>query len=233
MGADNQPRERQARRASHLKRGKAKRDPLDVVLIVCEGEKTEPLYLEDLRDDLGLNRANVTITGDCGSSPDAIVEEAIRRFDQDPEFDRVYCVFDRDRHSSYENACDRIRTKTLRKGGRGAGKAIFRAITSVPCFEYWLLLHYKYETSPFQETGRHSPCDAVIAKLKREALPDYEKGLQGVYERTSSHIQQGIVNAQRALESAEQTGTDNPTTRVHELVEDLFKLSQRKNNAIR
>lgn len=233
MGANNQSRERQARKAAHLRRRKAQRDPLDVVLIVCEGEKTEPLYLEDLRDHLGLNRANITITGKCGSNPDAIVREAIRRFDQDPEFDRVYCVFDRDRHSSYQNACDRIRSKTLRKGGCGASKAMFSAITSVPCFEYWLLLHYNYETSPFQESGRRSPCEAVIYKLERGPLPNYEKGLQGVFERTSSHIQKAIVNAKQALASAEQAGTENPTTRVHELVEDLFKLSERKNGAIR
>ncbi len=53
MGKDDQPKHRQA--ARELRRRSAQRQPADRLLIVCEGSKTEPLYLEEiliaLRDD--------------------------------------------------------------------------------------------------------------------------------------------------------------------------------------
>lgn len=43
MGSDNLFHKRKERKAASLRRAKAKRSPYDVVLIVCEGAKTEPL----------------------------------------------------------------------------------------------------------------------------------------------------------------------------------------------
>jgi hypothetical protein len=230
VGSEDLFRKRKERTKAKLRRKKARRDPLDVVLIVCEDEKAAPNYMIDLRDDLGLNPANVVITGDCGSSPDSVALDAIRRFEEEPDFDRVYCVFDRDQHDSYKKALDRIHAKTLRK--RNGNPALFRGITSVPCFEYWLLLHYGYNTAPFHPTQSRSPCEAVIAALKQGPIHDYEKALRGVYERTKSRLQQAIDNAERAAKAASAVGTDNPSTYVHELVKDLIELAERKNNAV-
>ncbi len=41
---------RKPRRGKQLQRKVPKRKPYDRVLIVCEGEKTEPIYFEDLCD---------------------------------------------------------------------------------------------------------------------------------------------------------------------------------------
>ncbi|WP_295881688.1 RloB family protein [uncultured Thiohalocapsa sp.] len=226
MGSEDLFRRRKERNKAALRRKKARRDPLEVVLIVCEDEKAAPSYLIDLRDDLGLNPNNVVITGNCGSSPDSVAQEAIRRFEQEPDFDRVYCVFDRDQHNDYQKALNRIREKKLRK--RNGHQALFRAVTSIPCFEYWLLLHYSFHTAPFHPTQSRSPCAAVIAKLKKGPLHDYEKGLRGVYERTKPKLQQASENAEKAVKAAQAVGTDNPTTDLHELVKDLIALAEKK-----
>lgn len=47
MGKDNQPKHRQA--ARDLKRRAAVRQPYERLLIVCEGEKTEPQYLREIQ----------------------------------------------------------------------------------------------------------------------------------------------------------------------------------------
>lgn len=47
MGKDGQPKHRQA--ARELLRRKAQRQPAERLLIVCEGAKTEPLYLGEIR----------------------------------------------------------------------------------------------------------------------------------------------------------------------------------------
>ncbi|NEV63259.1 RloB family protein [Thiorhodococcus minor] len=182
--------------------------------------------LIDLRDDLGLNPANVVITGDCGSSLDSVALHAIRRFEQEPDFERVYCVFDRDQHEDYKKASDRIGTKTLRR--RNGDPALFRAITSVPCFEYWLLLHSGYNTAPFYPTQSRSPCAPVIAALKQASIRDYEKAMRGVYERSKPRLQRAIQNAERALKAAVAAGTDNPTTCMHESVIETCRKARRK-----
>ncbi|MEZ5622529.1 MAG: hypothetical protein R3E78_15035 [Burkholderiaceae bacterium] len=57
MGKDGQPKHRQA--ARELMRRKAQRQPAERLLIVCEGSKTEPLYLGEIRQQLRLPSANV------------------------------------------------------------------------------------------------------------------------------------------------------------------------------
>ncbi|VAW46556.1 hypothetical protein MNBD_GAMMA03-583 [hydrothermal vent metagenome] len=59
MGTDNLHHKRKAKSISNLERKKAKRAPYDRVLIVCEGEKTEPYYFSELIDYYRLNSANI------------------------------------------------------------------------------------------------------------------------------------------------------------------------------
>ncbi len=73
MGTDNLFHEHKAKK---LARQKANRKPYDKVLIVCEGEKTEPNYFRGLTNYYELDSANVKITGDCGSSPMSVVRPA-------------------------------------------------------------------------------------------------------------------------------------------------------------
>ncbi len=109
MGTDNLHHKRKAKQVSRLQRQNAKRKPYDKVLIVCEGEKTEPNYFNELKDHYEINTANIEIDGNCGSSPKSVVNHAINLYtkecDTDNGFDRVYCVFDKDSHGpAYEYA---------------------------------------------------------------------------------------------------------------------------------
>ncbi len=61
MGTDNLFHKRKAKAAEAHSRKKASRKPYERILIVCEGEKTEPLYFAALRRALGLHPANVVI----------------------------------------------------------------------------------------------------------------------------------------------------------------------------
>jgi len=63
MGSDNLFHRRKAKKADALRREAQKREPYDVVLIVCEGDKTEPNYFKELRDAFKLSTANIRIAG--------------------------------------------------------------------------------------------------------------------------------------------------------------------------
>ena len=108
MGTDDLFHKRKAKRASELARRKARREPYAKVLVVCEGEKTEPNYFNGLKDHYGLNSANVEVCGECGSDPLSIYRYARQLYreekDADDPFDRVYCVFDKDTHGTYQQA---------------------------------------------------------------------------------------------------------------------------------
>jgi len=108
VGTDNLHHKRKAKKAKDLKRRKSKRAAYDKVLIVCEGEKTEPNYFKELVIFYAINTANVAIDGSCGSSPISVVRQAVKLYKSEAKkgdpYDRVYCVFDRDSHSTYDEA---------------------------------------------------------------------------------------------------------------------------------
>ena len=188
-----------------------------MVLIVCEGEQTEPNYFSALIDDLQLNTANIMIAkNSAGSSPYNVVDFALKEFKKDKKYDRVYCVFDKDRHTSYDNALDKVRRARL-----GKGHLIF-ATTSVPCFEFWLLLHFTYTTKQY-DTGSSSICANVISDLK-DHLPRYEKRNIDTYQATKDKLGAAIINCKRVEQHCDAAGTDMPSTKVHELVDYLRNL---------
>jgi len=214
MGTDNLFHKRKARSRKELQRRAAKRDPYAKILIVCEGEKTEPLYFTDTRDYYSLNTANIEVCGDCGSDPSSILRYAKQRYREekvagDP-FDRVYCVFDRDAHHHYD--------RTLQEIASQKPHNCFFAITSVPCFEYWLLLHYIFSTKPYVGLPGNSAGTQMVAELLGY-FPEYQKGRSAVFTERIGELEFAINNAKRSLQAAEAAHTDNPTTRVHELVE--------------
>ncbi|MDQ6953338.1 MAG: RloB family protein [Mariprofundaceae bacterium] len=114
--------------------------------------------------------------------------------------------------SLYQPAIDRIK--------RATPKRTFFATTSVPCFEYWLLLHFQYTTRPYEALQGNSAGNQVLRALKA-VMPDYEKGKLDIFPMLLDQIEFAKHNAVRALEAGKSARTDNPTTNVHELVEYL------------
>lgn len=79
MAQNNQPKDRQ--QARDLRRKSAKRQPIERLLIVCEGSKTEPNYLNEIRQDLRLPTANVLVLpSEIGTDPLKVVIYAERLF---------------------------------------------------------------------------------------------------------------------------------------------------------
>lgn len=224
MGSDDIFHKRKQRVAASLRRQKAKREPYDRVLIVCEGAKTEPNYLKEIRDTYRLNTANIDICGDeCGSDPLSVVNYAIKKFREDHDYDRVYCVIDRDKHTTFDAALDKLRQTKLGK------KVVFTAIASVPCFEFWLLLHFIYTTRQFCAPGNSSNCDLVISELNKQGrIPGYAKGVLGIFALTKDLVPAAIKNAKKLQQHNESAGTKMPSTNMHELIEYLINLTSSK-----
>ncbi len=94
---------------------------------------------------------------------------------------------------------------------------------SVPCFEYWLLLHFRYTAKPYAATGGSSVGDAVLKDLKKE-MPMYKKNDNNIFKSLSSKIETAKTNAAKSLKDAKNNNTDNPSTNIHDLIDYLQKL---------
>ncbi len=222
MGKDNLYHKRKVRQARELERKKASRAPYDRIFIVCEGEKTEPNYFKGLRNELRLNKANVVIDDKKkGLDPKRLLDHTLEELKKDPEFNHIFCVFDKDKHATYNSTLERISKLHPRGGG------VIHAITSVPCFEIWLLLHFVYTTKSYGTPFQGSSADLVIADLKKY-LPDYEKGARDIFIHVLSRIEDAIKNAKQLTKFNETSGTDDPSTKVHLLVEYLQELGSSK-----
>lgn len=222
MGSDKIFHKRKERTAKELARRAAKKSPYETVLIVCEGEKTEVGYFKGLIKDKRLNTANVEVMPSAkGSAPISIVEFAIQTAESREGIDRVFCVFDRDNHASYELALEK--TKNHKPSRKTKSKPIYQAIVSSPCFEIWLLLHFIYTAKAYSLTGSRSASDNVIADL-RQYMPSYSKSAKGLFEQTSQRLERAIANAKKLKIDNVRTGSINPDTDVQVLVEHLIAL---------
>ena len=105
--------------------------------------------------------------------------------------------------------------------------AKLHAITSVPCFEVWILLHFTYTTHAFSAAGDDSNCALVIDALDRKGrIPGYEKGSEGIFEAISHKLEKAIRNAEKLEDFHKTSQTDNPSTKVHHLVQYLKSLKR-------
>lgn len=225
MGKDDLFRKRREQKAADLARKKEVRSQGLRYLIVCEGTKTEPNYLRELCADLRLKTASVRVEPQAlGSSPSRVVAYAESLYEDDAKlgdpFDKVFCVIDRDTRDDFQPAMKRIRELA-------DNRKPFEAIVSTPCFEYWLLLHFKYTRRSFHTTGDKSICDSVIGELRKIPLfAKYSKGDKQVFGKVKDLTATAIRNAEKAEKDANKTGEANPSTNIYTLVSQLMKLAE-------
>jgi hypothetical protein len=187
------------------------RDPKPCILVVCEGRATEPEYFKGFAKACRNPRVTVRIAPEHGV-PRTIVEaardrkdeaenRAERENDDNLAYDSVWGVFDIDDHPNVGEAKKMARDNNI------------SLAISNPCFELWLLLH-------FRESPGMQHRDKIREKLKRH-LPDYDKHID--YASCCEGHGQAATRARRMDEDAERAGEPhrNPTTGVYKLTESI------------
>src|SRR3954451_2941209 len=131
-----------------LKRRKPRIEPRKRVLVICEGEKTEPSYFTGVKRLEQASTVDIEIDK-AGGVPKTLVERAVAKKkdskravsrDGDPNllYDEIWCVFDVDEHPNLQDAKQQAKAN-------GIELAI-----SNPCFELWLHLHFKEQTASIE-----------------------------------------------------------------------------------
>ncbi len=197
-------RKKSLKSLNKLKRNKDFRPTRKKFLIVCEGEKTEPEYFKHFR-------VNRMLVEGLGANTVSLVKKAIELKD-DPytNYDNVWCVFDRDSFpaQNFNNALSLAKKNDI------------QVAYSNEAFEIWYLLHFHYHTSA---TSREE-----YARMLTERLGSpYRKNDPSMYDKLFDLQETAIRNAENLLKSYTNHSPekDNPSTRVHLLVQELNKHS--------
>lgn len=167
--------------------------------VYCEGEKTEPNYIQSYinsQTDKQL-RSVIRIEDTAKNTPVQLVEEAVKdkNSGKNPQGDSYWVVYDRESTNKYPDALHDQAYALARQ------HEISIALSNV-CFEYWLLLHFQNSNAPyscFNDLIAHS---ALKAHLRRVTGKDYEKGSRDIYHIVSDKV---AIARQRAIAINVQT----------------------------
>ncbi len=222
-----------SRSSRELRRQHPNLEERERVLIVTEGSKTEPEYFRRLIQELGLTTAQVKVVGDGDPAPISVVQHAKALLKVDDDFEHVFLVFDRDSHTTYNEAISKAKNLKPRRAPK---KQVVVVIPSIPCFEIWYLFHVSDSRSPYPiGQGVGSPAQDLIQDLKdaHPCFAAYDKATcAAFYDEIKPMRDQACTRAVKALEEAWKEGKrefqENPSTRVHVVVERLQDLAHKQ-----
>ncbi len=181
-------------------------------LIVCEGEKTEPNYFRSF--PVNKNLIRLDIKGE-GKNTKSLVEKAIelKNKDQYDENDQFWCVFDRYKNPKNPNDSQNFNSAITLARNNGIDVAY-----SNDAFELWYLLHFHFYNTG---TSRKDYPDKLTELLGHK----YQKNSETIYEELKDKQENAIKNAKQLLQKYDRSNpeSDNPSTTVHLLVEELNK----------
>ena len=194
-----------------LRRRVATRKPRKTFLIFCEGERTEPEYLNALKRQPSVRDVAAVdlrvVSGHGKPAPRTLVAMAVgarsRAIEEDAEIDEFWCVCDVEWPRNHPGLRDAIEE---------ADRNHVQVAVSNPCFELWLILHFQ-DHSRWLDT-------AEACRLRRRLDGSAGKGLDGAkYMPLTGDASR---RAARLDERHQQNGTHfpntNPSSSMHGLL---------------
>ncbi len=196
------------------------RKPKELIILICEGAKTEINYFQGLFDHNFQNREKypLKIYQPNDYSPLGIVNQCVEEIQAAKRNKEaigdisIWAVFDKDLHKNLPEAFQKAYSNNV--------KVIFSSI----CFEYWILLHYIKTTRPFIN------CDELVNFIKQRYDPSYLKrddhfiNLMDKIENAIQNNEWLVAQIKRANPST-QIYDLNPYTNVYEIVNYLLHLT--------
>lgn len=187
-------------------------------LIVTEGEKTEPLYFQTIRDAINANhpgRIHLDIQGE-GDHDERLFWAAKKTAEGDPNgYKHIWIVYDTDdfdpeKINKVQELCQSHSTKECK----------YHAIWSNQCIELWFLLHFSYMHSDLHRDEYFPKLTQCLLQKKKGV---YYKKRADMFQVLKPYMKDAIENAKKLqIENEGKTpAASAPGTMVYELIEKL------------
>ena len=214
------------------KRKKATRPLKPVMHIFCEGEKTEPNYINGYIDSKhnGNRRLKIIrIEKTTKNTPIQLVEAALnqQKSRSTPDEDVFWVVYDRESKQKY---ADDLHQKAYDK----AVKRLNVALSNV-CFEVWILLHFQDVTAPYSSYEDLYKNSQLCDHLKKIGLNKYEKNIVSLFSYLNDKVADAKSRADKMnVATLKSSGINNPKpyqvnpfTEMHKLLEAIDEFMER------
>jgi len=136
------------------------------VLIVCEGENTEPSYFRELASFYKLTFIDKKNIVGTGYTQKRIVEEA-EKLSKEDNYGEVWCVFDHDPKPDNTTQTQNFNAAIVMAEARG-----FKVAYSNEDFEFWIILHFEAHQGAAMDRSLYY--DKINEYLKEHSL-EYNK----------------------------------------------------------
>jgi len=182
------------------------RGPYPKILIICEGQQEECYFLY-WKKQLAPRDINVIPVSTRGGNPIVCVQRAIDERQKipgwDETLDQCWCCFDSEtinERQLFLNAINEAKQKNI------------NLATSVPSFEYWILLHYHEGNSLYQRSRD-------IDRELRDIIPEYQHG-RDISEKLFKRTYIAVQNAAklRKVNNGRWEQYEYPSTEVDQLI---------------
>jgi len=96
---------------------------------------------------------------------------------------------------------------------------LIEPILSLPCFEVWLLLHFRFSDQPFVNFA------SLLPELHLN-IPNYQKNDPGIFLKVGGGegLQRALTNTVRLRNALKQKGAGNPSTEMDKIVEAMIAI---------
>ena len=142
------------------------KEQLPIILIVCEGERTEPNYF----DRFEVTNIKIESRG-IGDNTIRLVKYAIEE-SQKNDYDQVWCVFDKDSFPK----------DNFNRAVQLAQNNDFGIAYSNESFELWYILHFEFLNSQITRDQYIKKLNSIFKSKKLEGFPDsYKKNDPNIY----------------------------------------------------
>ena len=191
------------------------------ILIVCEGEKTEPNYFKKFKLTSNNSFTYEVHCEGCGEGTMKVVDTAIEKFNKaersSQPFDSVWAVFDKDNFTNFNVAIEK------------AEKNNINVAWSNEAFELWYLYHFHNRiTAMNRNEYKKAISSAVIntGKWKNKRPYVYQKNDENNYDimNTYGNMRNAInwAKKQHQTFTGKDYASQNPCTTVYKLVLQLL-----------
>jgi|Laugrespbdmm15sd_2_1035082.scaffolds.fasta_scaffold01610_5 hypothetical protein len=194
------------------------------ILIVCEGENTEPSYFRQFK----LSSATIKPVGE-GYNTISLVKRAVQ-LSKEKSYDQVWCVFDADPKPDNSKQAKNFNGAVALAESKGFGVAY-----SNQAFEYWLIIHFDdHQGGGINRNDYNNKINRLLKPFgliydgegNKIITEEIFEVLDGIDKKTNKERKRlAISRAERNYNLFDHTNLANEesSTTVFRLVEELLK----------